>query len=219
MLTLDLWRKFKIAEFTEVLRQREEYQLIDILRKIREGETDEDVELTLESQLFNEDEPLYPESAVHIFVENKPVEHHNEVQLDKVDSDLVSISAIEGNPRHNKLTESQVEAVKQRKLSETGNLVYLLRLKIGAQIMLIANVNIEDRLVNGRIGKVMRFKIVNNKVTAIYMKFNDANAGLMTMQSSYLARQQHWVPIRKHKVSFRLKKISLNHTLKELSFY
>ena len=45
------------------------------------------------------------------------------------------------------------------------------------------------------------------------MKFNDANAGLMTMQSDCLARQQHWVPIRKHENS------SLNHALKEISFH
>ena len=45
-------------------------------------------------------------------------------------------------PRHIKLTESQIEAVKQKKISETGNLGYSLKLKIGAQVMLTANVNI-----------------------------------------------------------------------------
>ena len=84
MLTLDLWQNFK-------MRQRENYQFINIVNKIQEGEIDEDVQLTLKSRFFNKDEPLYAESAVHIFAENKPVEHHNEVQLDKLDSGLVSI--------------------------------------------------------------------------------------------------------------------------------
>ena len=45
LLTLDLWHKFKMAELTEVMRQREDYQFINILNKIREGQIDEDVEL------------------------------------------------------------------------------------------------------------------------------------------------------------------------------
>ena len=205
LLILDLWRKFKMAELTEVMRKRENYEFINILNKIREGEIDEDVELTLKSRFFSKEEPLYPESAVHIFAENKSVEHHDEVQLDKLNGDLVSIQATDEIPKHIKLTESQVEAIKQRKFSETGNLAYLLKLKIGAQIMLTANAIIEDRLVNGLLGKVIQFKVVN-EVTVIYVKFNDANAGLMTMQSDCLAHQQHWVPIRQHEASFGIKK-------------
>ena len=110
------------------------------------------------------------------FAENKVVEHHNEAQLDKIDSNLVFIQAIDEIPRHIKLAESQVEAIKQRKLSETDNLAYLLKLKIGAQIMLTTNVNIEDKLFNGLIGKVMKFKEVNNEFTVIYVKFNDSNS-------------------------------------------
>ena len=217
LLILDLWRKFKMAELTEVMRQRENYQFINILNKIREGEIDEDVELTLKSRFFIKEEPLYPESAVHIFVENKPVEHHDEVQLGKLDSDLVSIQATDEIPKHIKLTESQVEAIKQRKFSETGSLAYLWKLKIGAQIMLTANVNIEDRLVNGLVGKVIQFKVVN-EVTVVYVKFNDANAGLMTMQSDCLAHQQHWVPIRKHEASFSIKKNKSQPCIKRTQF-
>ena len=121
------------------MRQREDlliYQLINTLNKIWGGEIDEDVELTWKSQFFSKDEPLYPENAVHIFAENKPVEYHNKVQLDNIDSDLVSIQETNEIPRQVKLTESQVEAIKQGKLSETGNLAYLLKLKIGAPIIL-----------------------------------------------------------------------------------
>ena len=121
------------------MRQREDlliYQFINTLNKIWEGEIDEDVELTWKSQFFSKDEPLYPENAVHIFAENKPVEYHNKVQLDNIDSDLVSIQETNETPRQVKLTESQVAAIKQGKLSETGNLAYLLKLKIGAPIIL-----------------------------------------------------------------------------------
>ena len=38
LLTLDLWQKLKMAELPEVIRQRENYQFINILNKIWEGE-------------------------------------------------------------------------------------------------------------------------------------------------------------------------------------
>ena len=65
------------------------------------------------------------------------------MQLDKIDKDLVSIRANHEITRHIKLTESQVDALKQRELSETGNLAYLLKLKIDAQIVLTVNLNTE----------------------------------------------------------------------------
>ena len=52
LLALDLWRKSKMAELTEVMRQREDYQFINVLNKIWEGEIDEHVEMTLKLQIF-----------------------------------------------------------------------------------------------------------------------------------------------------------------------
>ena len=132
------------------------------------NDPDEDVEQTLKSRFFSRDESRYLEKAVHIFVENKPVEHHNEVQLDKVNSDLVSTQAIDKIARCIKFTESQFKHIRQIKLCEICNLAYLLTLKIGVQMMLTANVNIEDRLVNGLVDNVMQFKVVDNEVTVYY---------------------------------------------------
>ena len=52
--------------------------------------------------------------------------------------------------------------------------------------MLTANVNIEDWLVNGLVGKVMKFKLVDHQITIVYVKCNDKNAGMITMQSDFL---------------------------------
>ena len=65
------------------------------------------------------------------------------MKLDKIDKDLFSIQAIDEISTHIKLTESQVDALKQRELSETGNLAYLLKLKIDAQIVSTVNLNTE----------------------------------------------------------------------------
>ena len=121
-LTLDLWHKFKMAEMTEVMRQRDDYQIINIFNKIWEGKIDEDVELTLKLRFFKK--LSYPENAVHIFAEKKPVEQHNEIKLDKIASELVRIQAIDKTQKHIKLTESQIEPIIQRKIRETGNLTH-----------------------------------------------------------------------------------------------
>ena len=36
----------------------------------------------------------------------------------------------------------------------------------------------------------MKFELVDHQITIVYVKFNDKNAGLITMQSDFSARQQ-----------------------------
>ena len=85
--------------------------------------------------------------------------------------------------------------------------------------MLTCNINIDDRLVNGLVGKVMRIGHKRNTVKVTYVKFDDQNAGLATMQSDIIARQQHLVPIQKSKVSFPIKKNEPNPCIKRTHFH
>ena len=62
-------------------------------------------------------------------------------------------------------------------MSETGNLESQLKLKIGAQVMLTSNLDIDDRLVNGLVGTVKQIKYKNNEVSVVYVKFNDNTVG------------------------------------------
>ena len=76
------------------------------------------------------------------------------------------------------LSQNQIDAIKQRKMSERGNLESQLKLKIGAQFMLISNSDIGDRLVNGL-------------VSVVHVKFNDNNSGTEEMQSDVTVRQHN----------------------------
>ena len=62
-------------------------------------------------------------------------------------------------------------------MSETVNLESQLKLKIGGQVMKTSNLDIDGRLVNGLVGTVKQIKYKNNKVSVVYVKFNDDNAG------------------------------------------
>ena len=91
---------------------------------------------------------------MHMFAENKPVKRHNETQWNYLDSRLVCIEAIDKFPKNINVSDSQIYAVKLRKISETGNLESQLNLQVGSQVMITLSIDINDRLVNGLGGRV-----------------------------------------------------------------
>ena len=103
-------------------------------------------------------------------------------------------------------------------MSETGNLESQLKLKIGAQVMLTSNLDIDDRLVNGLVGTVKQIKYKNNEVSVVYVKFNDNNAGREAMQSDVTAQQHNWVPIKKHQALLGLRKNKQQPSVKTTQF-
>ena len=61
-----LWRMFQIAELDEVMRQKGDNQLIDMLNKIRTGDLDSKSEDMLKSRFIHRSNPNYPMDALHI---------------------------------------------------------------------------------------------------------------------------------------------------------
>ena len=154
LLTQDLWRMFCMAELTEVMRQRKDFQFIQIINKIREGNCDEEVETILKSRFFSQPSDQFPKNGLHVFAQNAPVNEHNQIMLDKTESQFIIVPAIDILPKD---CNMNIESLQKRKLSETENLASLLKLKVGAQIMLTKNIDIDDKLVNGALRKVMNF--------------------------------------------------------------
>ena len=65
--------------------------------------------------------------------------------------------------------------------------------------MLTTNLDVEDRLINGQMGTVMRIRYDDGteKVHTVYVKFDDEKAGQnrITKSGGLYARQNHFVPI------------------------
>ena len=75
---------------------------------------------------------------------------------------MILIDAIGEIPKDIVLSQSQIDAINQRKMSETGNLKSQLKLKIGTQIMLTLDSDVDGRLVNGLLGTAKQIKFKNN---------------------------------------------------------
>ena len=107
----------------------------------------------------------------------KTAKEHNETQLNTLHTQSILFDAIDEIPQDIVLSQSEIDAIKQRKMSQTGNLESQLKLKNGAQVMLTSNLDIDERLVNGLAGTIKQVKYKNNEVSVAYVKFNNNNAG------------------------------------------
>ena len=56
-----------------------------------------------------------------MLAENKPAKEHNQTQLNTPDTQLILIHAIDEIPKDFVLSQSEIGAIKQRKISETEN--------------------------------------------------------------------------------------------------
>ena len=76
---------------------------------------------------------------------------------------MVSFDAMDQLPRGVTLSEEEPVSLRAKKLADTGNLSSRLELKIGARVMLINNIDISDRLINGQTGVVKYIKSTAEK--------------------------------------------------------
>ena len=108
-------------------------------------------------------------NVLHIFAENIPVNEHNENMLSSLDSNLVTIYAIDEVPSTISVSESDINLAKNRKHTETNGLALKLLLKVEARVMPTVNLDIADKLINGQMGVAKHFKYDQHIITTIYI--------------------------------------------------
>ncbi|XP_057292675.1 uncharacterized protein LOC130621409 [Hydractinia symbiolongicarpus] len=99
------WKYFKIAELTEVMRQRGDQCLIELLNNIRVENLETQHEDLLKSKFIFQNDPNYPKDAIHIFAENQPASEHNKKMLNSIASDEINIEAIDKIPENIKVCQ------------------------------------------------------------------------------------------------------------------
>ena len=167
---------------------------IDLLNKVRLDNTD-DTKKLLSGQVYtHESDENYLKDPLHMYVENKLALKRNEVVLNDLPGGLYTVEVNEKIPDNYKYP---LATMKEPKQTDTGGLAKLLKLKIGAKVMLKVNSDMQDRPIISQMANNSYIEFAQGSVRKVYVKFSDEQAGLKAIRSSHLGRQNCWVPIEK----------------------
>ena len=147
---LNLWQNCASVLLETNFRQGEG-AWTQMLNRLRIGEpTDEDINLLQKrpSSLLSETE--YNE-ALHVCYTNAEVDIHNVHLLNTLDGELIEIKANCYPPKGYKVKTSK------HGLVDGTQFAMELKLKKGARVMIITNVDIKDSIVNGSLGTIIDF--------------------------------------------------------------
>lgn len=135
-------------QMIEIMHQRGDSAFSEPLCRVRTDScTSEDFAI-LKSREITSDVPDYPYHALHVYRRNVEVDKHNDQMLRHLTSDrqLYSVKASDAVAGHTSHIDLSTLSDKRR---DTGGLHSVLKLAVGARIILTTNVDISDGLVNG----------------------------------------------------------------------
>ena len=119
-----------------------------------------------------------------MYVENEPTMKRNEVVLNNLTGELYTTKTNDKIPNNCKYPSAFIQATQNQKQTNTGGLAKLLKLKIGANVIL-TNIDIQDLLINGHILVILQIshiEVTQESVCKVYVKFSDEQAGLKAMR-------------------------------------
>ena len=73
------------------------------------------------------------------------------------------------------------------------------------QVMLIVNIDLQNKLVNGQLGNVIHIAGNSEGISKIYLTFNDTRARVKALNVDIFGNQNSWVPITKTEVDIKIK--------------
>ena len=88
----------------------------------------------------------------------------------------IEIHSVDTIPTSCGFPGNEIVAAQNPKFSDTGGRPNCLKLKLESKVALSANPYVQDELANKKIGLVKHFEINDNKISTIYVTFNDPNA-------------------------------------------
>ena len=166
----DLWRQFTVVELEENHRQGEDKTYGDLLNRLRVGKhTEEDVDL-LRTRIVSEVDPVL-DDALHIYGTNAKVNMRNDAKLNEIPGELITVKA-----------KNSSRTLKNFKVKNDGcilNTPFLsvLKLKIGAEVILVHNINTLDGLTNGARGVLVAVEKKAGVIKRFAVRFHNPTHG------------------------------------------
>ena len=112
-----------------------------------------------------------------MFAENEPAMKRNEAVLNKLPGEIYTIEANDKITDNRKYTLALKQVAQNQKQTNTGGLAMLLKLKIGAKVMLAVNIDIPYRLINDQTGIIRHIEFAQGSACKVYVKFSDEKDG------------------------------------------
>ena len=194
-----LWYEFKLAELTQVMRQKDDTKFAELLNRVRTATCSEQDIATLKSREIQPASLNYPHNSLHVYSLNKLVDKHNQKMLKKVTAEVYTIKAIDSKKDRN--TGLDIEM--PEKPSDTGGLESELRVGIGCRVMLVSNIDVSDGLSNGATGTVSHIVVLADTVITILVEFDNPKVGVKAKRlSHYRENHPNAVPVNRHEIAF-----------------
>ena len=107
-----------------------------------------------------------------MYAENESAMKRNENVLNNLPGELYTIETDDKILDNCKYPLALIETARNQKPTNTGGLAKLLKLKIGAKVMLTVNIDIQDRLINGQTGNIRHTELAQDTTHEVYVKFS-----------------------------------------------
>ena len=203
-----LWvDEFQLVELDEIMRQRGDSTFAELLCRVRTNDcTPKDLDI-LKSRIITADSPNYPTHVLHVYRLNDYANDRNRLMLNTLAPQCEQYTIKASDAIAGQTTHIDLQSLSENR-NETGGLHGTLKLAVGARVMLVANIDVSDGLVNGARGEVVHIVTNdNNMVSNVLVKFDNQQVGIKAIQTSpYQARFSNAVPLGKHEVVFRAKR-------------
>ena len=210
----NIWEQFECVVLEENHRQGEDKEYAELLGRIRFKELDES--LSLEDMELLRSRSIQPEDGegtMQIFGTNEKVNEVNENRLKQLQSKLYIIEA-KHDPPTRKVFIKSAGTIEETAFLQT------LRLKVGARVMIIHNINTIDGLTNGARGKVMEIIAKEDRVRFILIQFDNPNIGIEQRRKfrhlPSISRHPDLTPIDKFHFSYTLGDVRKNHAARAM---
>lgn len=202
----------KIVDLTENMRQNDKI-FMECLNEIRKGECSDRTEMILNElivnkkklkKLFGRNSEIKP---TKLFAKKASVEYINLKELSKLEN-VISYQSIMKivNKSPRKLTDKMEDYFKSR-MNESCTAPDNLKLAVGAQVMLIMNLDVENGLVNGSRGVVIE---VNDKYPTV--KFLDGRE-INIMQTVWKLKIDESITVEKYQIPLILSYANTIHKI------
>ena len=159
-----LWDDFIIHELDEVMPQKD-IRFAHTLNKIHicasEPDSLEDILLRSCELTVPHTDPHYPIDAIHVYAMNEHCSNWNTIRLNMVDGHMYTAVATNLTRDCNTNLANMSFPTNPQ---ETGNMVKVLNVKVGARVMLTTNIDVSDGLTNGAMGTVTGVYTANKMV-------------------------------------------------------